>query len=147
MMKGKLGLLNHHPDDPKLITDLLSVMHKHSLDYTITFQHLSQASGSPQDLCDQPQLIDWHRRWEARLTMNDAPIDMAHAVMNQHNPVVIPRNHHVEHALSEVVAGNDQPMLDLLTVLKTPYKNTSLTAHYQDPPPPTDVPYQTFCGT
>ena len=147
MMKGKLGLLNHHPDDPKLITDLLSVMHKHSLDYTITFQHLSQASGAPQDLCNQPQFSDWHSRWKARLTMNDSPIDVAREVMNQHNPVVIPRNHHVEHALSEVVAGNDQPMLDLLTVLKTPYKHANLTAHYQDPPPPTDVPYQTFCGT
>ena len=72
-------------------------MHKHSLDYTITFQHLSQASEPRKTYAISLSLVIGTAAGKARLTMNDSPMDsVAREVMNQHNPVVIPRNHHVE---------------------------------------------------
>ncbi len=52
--------------------------------------------------------------------------------MRQHNPVVIPRNHHVE---------------TFHQVLRFPYEALAQTSEYQDPPSDGDKGYQTFCGT
>lgn len=64
------------------------------------------------------------------------------------NPRVIPRNHHVEGALSAVVeSGDTGPAKRLLEVLRDPYDEGPGTAAYTDPPPDGDRGYQTFCGT
>ena len=67
--------------------------------------------------------------------------------MRQHNPVVIPRNHKVEEALTAAVEREDLSVMErLLTALAKPYDHTQ--------PPPEEYlagspscDYQTFCGT
>jgi uncharacterized protein YdiU (UPF0061 family) len=41
IMRRKLGLFSARPDDDKLINDLLDIMHKGKMDFTITFRQLS----------------------------------------------------------------------------------------------------------
>ena len=67
--------------------------------------------------------------------------------MKENNPIVIPRNHKVEEALSEADNGNLDNMKKLLHVLKNPYQKQTTIEEYLVPAPSSDKKYQTFCGT
>ena len=69
-------------------------------------------------------------------------------LMKQHNPVVIPRNHHVEAVIQECEQNGEVALAEnFLEVLRSPYKELAGTSQYQDPPSDGDAHYQTFCGT
>ncbi|TLU64606.1 YdiU family protein [Thalassotalea litorea] len=83
--------------------------------------------------------------------VTDAITRMQHA-----NPAVIPRNHHVEDILERYQQallsgkGKQQAQTQLeqfLSVLRTPYCETELTAQFQDAAKDKDKGYRTFCGT
>ena len=61
------------------------------------------------------------------------------------NPIVIPRNHKVEEALTLANEGNLEVMNKLLSILNKPYENQEAIGDYQLPS--ADKEYQTFCGT
>jgi uncharacterized protein YdiU (UPF0061 family) len=64
------------------------------------------------------------------------------------NPVVIPRNHHVEALLASCQENGDLTALDkFLAVLRQPYTEVNDTKHYQDAPVEGDKSYHTYCGT
>jgi uncharacterized protein YdiU (UPF0061 family) len=68
-------------------------------------------------------------------------------VLRTVNPVVIPRNHRVEEALSAAEDSDDLSVLhQLLAALASPYGDGADLARYQDPPPD-ECGYRTFCGT
>jgi len=68
--------------------------------------------------------------------------------MAKTNPLVIPRNHHVEAILASTQATGDLTALhDFLAVLQQPYEKTDNTHVYQDAPSDGDENYHTFCGT
>jgi uncharacterized protein YdiU (UPF0061 family) len=68
--------------------------------------------------------------------------------MNTHNPAVIPRNHRVEEALEAAVERADYTVMEkLLAVLSQPYQDPPEQSGYHLPPPPSEQPYRTFCGT
>ena len=86
--------------------------------------------------------------WQKRLNQQDATPQETQELMRQHNPVVIPRNHHVEAAIKECEqAGEVTLAKKFLQVLRSPYAELAQTSQYQDPPSDGDVNYQTFCGT
>ena len=67
--------------------------------------------------------------------------------MRAHNPVVIPRNHRVEEALTAAVEQGDLGVTQrLLEVLSNPYAPNAPAA-FTAPPPAGAESYQTFCGT
>ena len=68
--------------------------------------------------------------------------------MRRHNPVIIPRNHHVEAVIQECQqTGQETSAENFLKVLRSPYEELETTSQYQDPPSDGDKDYQTFCGT
>ena len=68
--------------------------------------------------------------------------------MRQQNPVVIPRNHHVEKVIQACEHTGDALSAEkFLQVLRTPYEEIAQTPDYQDPPSDGDKDYKTFCGT
>ena len=68
--------------------------------------------------------------------------------MQAANPAVIPRNHRVEEALSAASEQNDLgPFHRLLAALADPYDHERERPGYDEPAPPSRVPYRTFCGT
>ena len=67
--------------------------------------------------------------------------------MKSNNPIVIPRNHKVEEALTEADKGSLDKMKKLLTVLKNPHDKQNKIEEYQLPAPSSNEKYQTFCGT
>jgi uncharacterized protein YdiU (UPF0061 family) len=68
--------------------------------------------------------------------------------MRQHNPVVIPRNHHVEKVIQACEQTGRAALVEkFLQVLHSPYEELAQTSEYQDPPRDGDENYKTFCGT
>jgi len=146
MMRDKLGLFGEDKNDRKLIDDLLNWMEKHKIDYTNTFCHLMEIKIDDSTYKEEA-FITWFEEWKKRSKLNNSSKEKQIELMKKNNPIVIPRNHKVEEALSEAYNGNLEKMNKLNNVLKNPYSNQEDISEYQVPAPMTDEKYQTFCGT
>jgi len=159
-----------------LIEQLLQLMQVNSVDYTQCFSILTQFVSAQTSgelfTIDLPVEFDaWLLQWQAALAdckgekITQAQLIQAHTLMAKNNPVVIPRNHHVEAILTrceqafyehnnfingdEQGAWNtvDEIVGEFLTVLRSPYQQQTGTDKYQDSAEDEDKSYQTFCGT
>lgn len=149
MMAAKLGIANFQPADTELIQDLLELMQANKLDYTQTFVQLGQALDTEASTYQQLQeLGSWRERWHQRLKIQYADITAAQGLMAKTNPLVIPRNHHMETMLSESeISGKAIYAEQILRVLRSPYQLLDNTGQYQTLAEDQDRYYKTFCGT
>ncbi|MCU0573346.1 MAG: YdiU family protein [Syntrophobacteraceae bacterium] len=148
-IRGKLGLFTEEEEDISLAETLFTCMHRNGADFTSTFRDLASDS-LPADapVFRDGAFIEWHGRWRARLARQPQSMDACMELMRWRNPAVIPRNHRVEEALEAAVERGDFTVMDrLLRVLSKPYEESPDTLEYRMPPPPSDLPYKTFCGT
>ena len=152
-MQSKVGLSTEDPQDQKLITDLLSVMEEGQADFTLVFRHLAKflrgESDPLRNLFKDPGAIDpWLQRWQKRLEQEGVSKDTCAETMDRFNPIYIPRNHKVEEALSAAVEQGDmKPFTKMLNVLNHPFDDIQEEKVYAEPPPISNIPYRTFCGT
>ncbi|MEM9292409.1 MAG: YdiU family protein [Acidobacteriota bacterium] len=147
-MRAKLGLLGKEHDDEKtdekLVSDLLSLMAKRRTDYTNAFRDLIAGRLPSGD----EAFSDWMEAWKARLARQPDSEPERILRMQAVNPAVIPRNHRVEEALSAASEQHDLgPFRSLLAALADPYDHARERPGYDEPAPPSEVPYRTFCGT
>ena len=146
MMRDKLGLFGEDKNDRQLIDDLLNWMEKYKIDYTNTFCHLMEIKIDENTYKDEA-FITWFDVWKKRSKLNNSSKEKQIELMKKNNPIVIPRNHKVEEALTEANNGNLEKMKKLNDILKNPYSNQEDIAEYQVPAPIGNEKYQTFCGT
>ena len=146
MMRDKLGLFGEDKNDRQLIDDLLNWMEKYKIDYTNTFCHLMEIKIDENTYKDE-SFITWFDEWKKRSKLNNSSKEKQIELMKKSNPIVIPRNHKVEEALTEADKGNLEKMNKLNDILKNPYSNQEDIAEYQVPAPMSNEKYQTFCGT
>ena len=147
MMRDKLGLFGEDTKDQVLILDLLTWMHQNKADYTNTFCFLMNEKVKNIEIYDDDNFLIWKKRWQERSKINNNTPEKCLKLMRTVNPLVIPRNHKVEEALS--AANNNDLILfkKLITILKKPYQNQKDIVDYQSPSLVVDKKYQTFCGT
>ena len=146
MMRDKLGLFGLDDKDKFLILDLLTWMHEKKADYTNTFCHLMNLAPKKDELFNDNNFNNWKKRWEERLSKNDASPKKCLELMKNNNPLIIPRNQKVEEALEAAEKNNLKPFNNLVEILKNPYIQKDDTLDYQIPTN-SDEKYQTFCGT
>ncbi len=145
-MCAKLGLFTQEEGDLELATGLLTCMKNIRADYTATFRDLAQAAATATTIFADSACEDWHRRWQARLERQPEGPFQAQQLMLRHNPAVIARNAHVEHALDAAESGDLDPLHRLLAALASPFQDGPDQEPYRTPPAP--IPgYRTFCGT
>lgn len=138
---AKLGITDATEDDRTLINDLLELMTKDGADFTNTFANLGTTKASDQFL-DQEAFDAWHGRWAARKSPN------AEEIMASANPLIIPRNHRVEEAITAGRDGDLTPFHTLLEAVTKPYAPlTDDTAKYARAPTTDERVTRTFCGT
>ena len=149
MMGKKLGFISFKQEDRKLIDSVLERLKDRRLDYTVTFDLLTQSLTSEAAASQMNnELGEWFDLWQKRLSGQHRASEEVQELMRQHNPVVIPRNHHVEEVLQACVeTGKATSAETFLQVLRSPYEALAQTSGYQDPPSDGDKGYQTFCGT
>jgi uncharacterized protein YdiU (UPF0061 family) len=149
-LRAKLGLGAERLQDPELLDDLPALLHAQRVDFTGFFRGLSaslRGDDAPVlELFDAPAAFGpWAARWRAELDGDDAA---RAAAMDRVNPVYIPRNHHVEDALTEATAGDLAPFERLLDVVARPFDERPGLEEYAGPAPAVFAGgYQTFCGT
>lgn len=149
MMAKKLGLQTFQPEDKNLIMSLLKRLEEKKLDYTITFDLLTQSvtSETASSRIDH-ELGAWSELWKKRVRNQQDTLQDIQTSMRRENPVVIPRNHHLEEVLQKCEKNQEAGSAEaFLQVLRSPYKELAQTSKYQDPPSDGDKEYQTFCGT
>jgi len=143
-MRAKLGLFNQENEDITLIEDLLALMKDSRADYTNTFRSLTL---DQQQLFTSLGFAHWYERWQARLIRQDKTKIEVEALMKDHNPALIPRNHRVEEALAAAEKGDLTIMKKLLVALANPYSYSVDYNDYSTPPGSSACNYQTYCGT
>lgn len=149
MMAKKLGLDSYKQEDKNLIAAVLNRLKEKHLDYTVTFDLLTKSLLS-NDAATQmkQQLGECFDLWQTRLIAQNAVVEDVQKLMRQHNPVVIPRNHHIEAVIKECERKGKTTLADkFLEVIRSPYVELAQTSKYQDPPRGGDKGYHTFCGT
>jgi uncharacterized protein YdiU (UPF0061 family) len=146
MMANKLGIEALIEGDDDLITDLIELLEAEKLDYTQTFVKLTYAAKNDENHHElKASLGSWFAQWQQRISENK---DAAFQLMSKNNPLVIPRNHHVEAILASTQETGDLSALhQFLSVIQQPYTQLTETADYQDAPRDGDENYHTFCGT
>ena len=103
------------------------------------------AEESADDEAKQDKWQQWLKRWYVRIAVD---VSAAKDLMAKNNPLVIPRNHHVEAILASSQESGDLTDLgQFLAVLQQPYQQLTQTVAYQDVPSDGDENYHTFCGT
>ncbi|WP_415307959.1 protein adenylyltransferase SelO [Candidatus Pelagibacter sp. Uisw_099_02] len=147
MMRDKLGLFGEDTNDQILIVELLGWMHKNKVDYTNTFCFLMNEKFSDNEVYKDKNFLIWKEKWESRLKLNNNSQEKYIKLMHSVNPIIIPRNHKVEEALTAANNGDLEVMNKLLAILKKPYENQNSITDFQSPAPSSDKAYQTFCGT
>jgi uncharacterized protein YdiU (UPF0061 family) len=141
-MRQKIGLRMAADGDKALIQNLLDLMQQNLADYTLVFRFLREDA---RELFVNPAAFDgWAEAWRARRA-REAPAPAA--AMDAVNPLYIPRNYLVEEALAAAELGNYAPFRALLGVLARPFEEQPGRERFAAPPPPSNVPYRTFCGT
>jgi uncharacterized protein YdiU (UPF0061 family) len=139
-MAAKLGL---PAPDLDLATDLLELLHAQQADYTGFFRALS--AGTARTMFTQPEPFDaWAARRAAVLPADRAAVA---AAMDRVNPRYIPRNHHVEEALTQAALGQLGPFHRLLDAVCRPFDQRPGLENYTSPAPSGSAPHITYCGT
>jgi uncharacterized protein YdiU (UPF0061 family) len=149
MLGLKFGLATLQQGDDELLFAWMKNLQRKELDYTRTFDQLTHAviSSSAADNL-QNKLGDLFESWQQRIEQKAHTKNEIHKLMRASNPVVIPRNHHVEAAIKAVEQEGDLALTkQLLSVLRSPYQELDDTYLFQSPPEDGDANYQTFCGT
>ncbi len=142
-VRAKLGLFNAEENDLALAQDLFKAMQETQADFTNAFAALADrvVPGTP------PVLPAWEERWQARLQRQPQALATVATRMRATNPVVIPRNHRVEEALTAAGQGDFGVMQSLLAALARPYEISAAHEPYRQPPDAGGAAYRTFCGT
>ena len=147
MLRQKLGLMGEQADDKSLFDDLLKLMLKYDADFTNTFWRLSTGKLQEESIFEEDEFKLWFTQWQTRLYKNEEPIEKAYAIMQQANPVIIPRNHLVENALQAATLGKEMtPFYLLLEAFANPYAFKDKFSLLMDPPA-SEGGYKTYCGT
>jgi uncharacterized protein YdiU (UPF0061 family) len=149
MLGNKLGITDATSNDRALIDALLQAMQAQELDYTQTFIDLTRSLDDETTTHHSKDVLaSWYSQWRERLQEPTTSLATSVDLMKASNPVVIPRNHHVENVLKICEeTGSSKAADDFLQVLRSPYNELAETANYQDLPQDNDAAYRTFCGT
>ncbi|MBC6793366.1 protein adenylyltransferase SelO family protein [Corynebacterium sp. LK26] len=161
----KLGILPSLYDDPlaiPLVQQWQALLAKFGLDHTNAHRALIEvlASDDGQDftaltaltrLSDDPAFpaaaTEWRQLWQR--TREELGIDQttALALMEETNPLYIPRNYLVTEALAAAGAGDLTDYRHLLEAVTNPFESQDAPAGFTEPAPRELGAFHSYCGT
>jgi uncharacterized protein YdiU (UPF0061 family) len=146
----KFGFSYSNEQTKQLTSELLAVMERDAVDFTVFFNSLTQVAegGSDQVVInlfeDSDVVTALIKQWQ-ELRAKDSETLLS---MRQANPAVIARNHQVQFAIDAAVENDDFiPFRRLCRVLANPYQIDPVDVELMTPPEFEERVTQTFCGT
>ena len=143
---GKLGLETINSKNIKLIENYLKILQSESIDFTLSFRHLSKVVDKSIAIKDSvfgksKDFSTWYKSWKKEINVADISKEM-----NLKNPCYIPRNHLIEDALENAING-DMKKINLINILLSkPFTEKNGFEEYMLPSS-SDYQYVTYCGT
>ncbi|MGH8025542.1 MAG: protein adenylyltransferase SelO [Pseudoxanthomonas sp.] len=131
----KLGLAECHDDDIALMEDLQSLLHAGEMDMTIFFRNLPQVDlaapaiaplreafyDAGKQATTEPALMDWLKRYAARVASDSLDAEARKAKMRAANPRFVLRNYLAQQAIDRAEQGDAGGVAELLEVMRMPY--------------------------
>ena len=154
-----IGIKSTKTSDKVLIQELLGIMEKDRLDFTLTFSSLKEfvsgqkfldsksKSQSIAHVSNSKNISNWLTKWKKRLLIESSSLKDKQTLLSASNPSIIPRNHLVEEAINYALENNMDKFNLLLKHLRKPYNNNSAIKIFKSLPEKNDDNFQTFCGT
>ena len=130
-MAAKLGLTDASADDDALVAELLALMAKDRLDYTIFFRQLADSFAPDSGVKVRDHFVDretfdaWERQYQARLQQEDSSGAGRCERMRQVNPAIVMRNHIAQIAIEKAEQGDFSEVDRLLALFRDPYGETA----------------------
>ncbi len=123
IMSQKLGFDTQRDDDGELIRELLGVMQKLSIDYTLFFRTISRYGGDRGDIL---RLCSYHSPMNEWLDSYDdrvKNIDVSQRIdsMLSVNPKYVLKNYMIDEAIASAKSGDFSLVDALFEIAKTPY--------------------------
>lgn len=140
---AKLGLVDVSDDDAPLIEQWLELLEKRALDYTRSWHDLAATLHAPA-ACP---FGDVGERWRQRALGDGRSVAVVRSAMAAANPVVIPRNHLIENAISDAEGGDFTTFHALHDALARPFDAALAQTDWARAPQVQERVSQTFCGT
>lgn len=143
LIHQKLGLETKYPEEQKLIDDLLAIMQKSRVDFTLFFRNLSnlkiddfESNQSIRDLfIDRLAFDDWSVQYRRRLKLENSDDQKRKAAMDKVNPKYILRNYLAQIAIQKAEQGDFSEVNTLLKVLENPFDEQEEYNEYAKLPP------------
>jgi len=139
LMAAKLGLLHYADNDESLINDLLTLMEKNKVDYTLFFRQLCYFSEPQQALrdlfVDREAFDGWAVLYVQRLSQQSVSDNDRSEAMLKTNPKYILRNYMAQAAIEKAEKGDYSEVKLLLDVLQNPFEEHPQVEHYAGLPP------------
>ncbi|WP_444876275.1 protein adenylyltransferase SelO [Agrobacterium larrymoorei] len=152
-MRAKLGLQTEAEGDEQLVQDLLALMQRSEVDYTLTFRRLYDAAQGNAEpfrglFIDLAAADEWLERWNARAAQERSSGKERADAMRAINPAIIPRNHRIEEVIAAAVEDNDfKPFHEMLKATARPFEELPEFSVYMQAPMNHERVFRTFCGT
>ncbi|WP_127111913.1 protein adenylyltransferase SelO [Shimia sediminis] len=138
----KIGIARGQPGDQDLATELLQMMSSQGADFTNTFAALSGDTARDQ-FTDREAFDTWATKWHTRIKSTPD----AEATMQAANPILIPRNHRIEHMIQAAVTGDMAPFTRLMQAYARPFDRDPEFTDLTHAPTEQERVRATFCGT
>ena len=100
-----------------------------------------------QSIYKSNEFKNWFEIYTKRKLSKNFSKSKSIKLMQENNPVIIPRNHIVENVLSSADEGDLKPLNKFLKILENPYDNNLKISNYYKTDIKSGEPYMTFCGT
>ena len=153
-MAARIGINQPRESDRELLNELLAVLAKHRVDFTLFFRRLSHIAAEPEKdgpvaelFSDMSDWRSWREQWRLRLEQEPMATEQRQVSMLAVNPAIIPRNHRVEAAISAAEKGDLSLFNAMVEQLGTPFDSRHEDSTLAHPPAPGERVRQTFCGT
>jgi len=149
MLARKIGICKFETNDALLINELLNWMYLNNADYTNSFVKLMYPDSISDKIFEHESFLAWKNKWTVRLNKDEKGDFSALEIMQQNNPVYIPRNQQVEKVLSDVTETGQLASLNTISMLlSNPYTTTNFDKKAMEAPAQAiEQVYKTYCGT
>jgi uncharacterized protein YdiU (UPF0061 family) len=140
-LREKLGLTTTHNTDRELIGELLDLMAKNHIDYTLLFRDLADFEVNGENHVLRDRFVDregfdnWAKNYSQRLSQESSNSQQRREHMNRVNPKYILRNYLAQAAIEKAEFGDYSEVQRLHEVLKNPFSEQVEFNDYAKAPP------------
>jgi uncharacterized protein YdiU (UPF0061 family) len=139
LMASKLGLQDYQPEDEHLINNLLTLMEKNAVDYSVMFRKLCDFTASNTRIrgyfFEREKFDRWSKDYIKRLSKQGLSDKARAKKMRATNPKYILRNYMAQIAIEKAQENDYSEVNRLLKILQKPYDEHPEAEAYAGLPP------------